>query len=174
MEKKEKSHIILETERLILRYQESADIVPLVKLWTDPEVTKHMGGPRESDWLKTEFEKTAQDPYVEQYDLWPVIEKVTGQTIGHCGLLDKEVEDRMEIELVYILASAFWGKGYATEIAQGLKQHAFEKLGIDRLISLIEPENAASERVAIKAGMTMEKTIIRPGNNVRKLYVIEK
>ncbi|MBA7556411.1 hypothetical protein ES705_49119 [subsurface metagenome] len=89
-------------------------------------------------------------------------------------MLDKEVEGKTEIELTYIFASPAWGKGYATEIAQSLKQYAFKKLGIERLIALIKPENAASERVAVKIGMIMEKKVIRPGKVVRKMYVIEK
>ncbi len=132
-----------------------------------------MGGPRERDWLQTALEETAQDPYAEQYDLWPVIEKETGQVVGHCGLLDKEVEGRKEIELNYILALSAWGKGFATEIGQALMHYAFERMGIERLIALIEPENEASERVALKIGMRFDKEVVRPGGAIRKLYVIE-
>jgi RimJ/RimL family protein N-acetyltransferase len=119
------------------------------------------------------FEETAQDPYAEQYDLWPVLEKETGQVVGNCGLLEKEVEGRAEIELNYILALSAWGKGFATEIGQALKHYAFERMGIERLIALIEPENEASERVAMKIGMRFDKEVVRPGGAIRKLYVIE-
>jgi len=174
MDNVESSLIILETERLILRYQQAPDVVFLVDLWADPQVTRYMGDPRDRDWLQSVFEETAQDPYAERYDLWPVIEKETGQVVGHCGLLDKEVEGRTEIELSYVLASSSWGKGYATEMGQALKQYAFEELGIGRLIALIEPENAASERVAVKTGMRLEKEVIRPGGEVRKVYAVER
>jgi RimJ/RimL family protein N-acetyltransferase len=174
MDHPERSPIILETERLILRYQHREDISFLVDLWTDPEVTRHMGGPRDRDWLQTVFEETAQDPSAERYDLWPVIEKKTGAGVGHCGLLEKEVEGRTEIELTYILASTAWGKGYATEIGRALREYAFEELGLDRLIALIEPENIASERIAVKVGMQFENEIVRPGGLVRKVYVIER
>jgi len=174
MDNVENSLIILETKRLILRYQQASDVVFLVDLWADPEVTRYMGGPRDRDWLQSGFEETAQDPYAERYDLWPVIEKETGQVVGHCGLLDKEVEGRTEIELIYVLASSAWGKGYATEMGQALKRYAFEEMGIGRLIALIEPENTASERVAVKIGMRVEKEVIRPGGEVRKVYAVER
>jgi len=174
MDNVESSLIILETKRLILRYQQASDVVFLVDLWADPEVTRYMGGPRDRDWLRSGFEETAQDPYDERYDLWPVIEKETGQVVGHCGLLDKEVEGRTEIELIYVLASSSWGKGYATEMGQALKRYAFEEMGIGRLIALIEPENTASERVAVKIGMRVEKEVIRPGGEVRKVYAVER
>jgi ribosomal-protein-alanine N-acetyltransferase len=174
MDSSERSPIILETQRLILRYQQAADVAFLVDLWTDPQVTRYLGGPRDRDWLRSVFEETARDPYAERYDLWPVIEKETGQLVGHCGLLDKQVAGRPEIELTYILAASAWGKGYATEMGQALKQVAFEKMGISRLIALIEPENAASERVALKLGMGLEQEVVRPGGEVRKVYVVER
>jgi len=169
----ERSLVILETERLILRRQQVSDIMPLVDLWADPEVTRYLGGPRDRDWLQSVFEETAQDPYAERYDLWPVIEKETGQVVGHCGPLEKEVEGRVEIELNYILVLSAQGKGFATEIGQALKHYAFERMGIERLIALIEPENGASERVALKIGMRFDREVVRPGGALRKLYIIK-
>jgi len=167
-------HTLLESERLILRHQQASDTESLVDLWSDPDVTRFLGGPRDRERLRKAFEETAADPDAVQYDLWPVIEKATGKLVGHCGLLDKEVDGRPEIEVTYVLARFAWGKGYATEIAQALKQHAFETLGITRLIALIEPENAASERVAEKIGMRFEQDVIRPGGAVRKVYTVER
>jgi ribosomal-protein-alanine N-acetyltransferase len=169
----EATSTILETERLLLRRQQASDIGFLTDLWADPQVTRYLGGPRDRDWLRSAFEETARTPYAEQYDLWPVVEKETGQVVGHCGLLDKEVDGRTEIELTYIFSPSAWGKGYATEIGQAIKQAAFEKMGVERLIALIEPENEPSERVAIKLGMRLEKEITRPGGALRKVYVIE-
>lgn len=165
--------VILETERLILRLQRPADIDALVDLWSDPAVTHYMGGPRERDWLRTEFEEDGRNPAAEQYDLWPVIEKGSGQLVGNCGLLEKEVAGKAEIELVYVFAACAWGNGYATEIGMALIRHAFETLGLERLIALIEPENAASERVAQKVGMRFDREVRRPGGAIRKVYVIE-
>ncbi len=71
-----------------------------------------------------------------------------------------------------MLATAAWGRGYATEIAGALKEYAFSTLGLKRLISLIEPANQRSERVAIKTGMRLEREVIRPGGAVRRLYAI--
>jgi [ribosomal protein S5]-alanine N-acetyltransferase len=165
--------IILETGRLILRRQQAADISFLTELWSDPVVTRYLGGPRDRDWLQTVFEETAADPFAEQYDLWPVVEVETGQVVGHCGLLDKEVEGKTEIELTYILSPAVWGKGYATEIGQAIKQYAFEIMGLERLIALIEPDNQQSEKVAVKLGMSFEKELIRPGGAIRKIYSVK-
>jgi [ribosomal protein S5]-alanine N-acetyltransferase len=167
------SLIILETNRLILRRIQPSDVMPLVDLWSDPEVTRFLGGPRDKAWLKSEFSNSAQDPFAERYDLWPVIEKETGRVIGHCGLLDKEVEGKTEIELNYIISPPMWGKGIGTEMADAIKRFAFMELGLIRLIALIEPNNEASGRVAIKIGMHFEKEISRPGGFLRKEYIVE-
>jgi len=165
---------ILETERLRLRRIRSTDVAALVALWCDPEVTRFMGGPRDEGKLRDGLAEDVADPFAYEYDLWPVEEKASGEVIGHCGLLEKEVDGRDEIELVYVFAKSAWGNGYAAEIGSALRDHALREKGIDRLISLIEPENAASERVAQRIGMRMEREIVRPGGAVRRVYALEK
>ena len=173
MKSDHKSFIILETDRLLLKRLQPEDITYLIDLWTDPEVTHYLGGPRDKALLRSDFEETAKDPFIEQYDLWPVIKKENGKVIGHCGLLDKEVEGVTEIELDYVISSSEWGKGYGTEIARAIKRYAFIDLKIKRLIALIEPNNEASEKVAKNIGMHFDKEIIRPSGNPRKVYIVE-
>ncbi|MGB7537385.1 MAG: GNAT family N-acetyltransferase [Anaerolineales bacterium] len=163
---------ILRTRRLILTRLQNAHVPALVALWADPEVTRFMGGPRERGFLVSDLEKTALAPFAEKYDLWALVEIDSGMVIGHCGLMEKEVEGTSDIELIYVLAAAAWGKGYATEIAAALKEYAFHILGLKRLISLIEPGNRRSERVAVKSGMRLERETVRPGGFVRLLYSI--
>jgi len=168
------SKIILQTKRLTLRRIQQSDVPPLLDLWTDPEVTEHLGGPRERAKLEPLFAQDVQDPFAEEYDLWPVEERQTREVIGHCGLLEKEVDGADEIEVIYIFKRLAWGKGYATEIGKALIQYAFEDKKQTRVIALIEPENEASAAVAEKIGMLCEKEVIRPGGEPRKVYVVEK
>ena len=165
--------IILQTKRLCLRRLQNSDVEALIELWSDPEVTKHLGGPRDRENLKKIFEEDVKNPYAEQYDLWPVEEKQSKEVVGDCGLLAKEVDGKQEIELIYIFKASAWGKGYATEIGQAIVKYAFEEMKIGRVIALIEPENKASERVALKVGMKFEKEVYRPGGAKRKVFVIE-
>jgi len=95
-----------------------------------------------------------------------------GKAVGHCGLLQKKVEGKEEIELIYVMDRSFQGFGYATEISRMLLAFAFKIKKIDSVIALIEPENRASEKVAVKAGMTLEKTVIRDENRQMHLYRI--
>ncbi len=163
----------LETERLTLRLIQPSDVASLIDLWTDPEVTRYMGGPREWEKLEGIFEEELRNPSELTYNLWPVIEKTSGELVGDCGLLDKEIEDEIEIELVYVFVRSAWGNGYATEIALALREFAMGELKLNRLVSLIDPENTASKRVAEKVGMHLEKDVIRPGERVMHLCVVD-
>jgi RimJ/RimL family protein N-acetyltransferase/precorrin-6B methylase 2 len=162
----------IETRRLVIRDLEQSDLPALAALWSDPEVTRHMGGPRDYAVVVSSL---AEDLQIVQevYDLRPVIDKASDQVIGHCGYLEKEVDGRSEIELTYVLARAAWGKGLATEAAKALRDYAFQSLQCSRLIALIEPGNQASERVAQKIGMRFERETFRPGGAIRLIYAIE-
>lgn len=92
--------------------------------------------------------------------------------MGHCGFLEKEVEGRAEIELVYVIARDRWGQGYASEAAAALRDHAFAVMGLSRLIGLIEPGNVASARVAAKLRMVPEGETVRPGGRVMQVWAI--
>jgi [ribosomal protein S5]-alanine N-acetyltransferase len=80
--------------------------------------------------------------------------------IGRCGLLIQDVEDGTENEIAYLLGSEWWRRGYATEAAIAIRDHAQSQLGFERLISLIAPDNVASQAVARRIGMHHERDLI--------------
>jgi ribosomal-protein-alanine N-acetyltransferase len=163
-----------ETERLVIRPLRGEDIPALAAIWCDAEATRFMGGPRDFDKVCASFHEDLKAPVPSKLDLWPVVVKETGTIIGHCGLLPKEVDGCNEVELVYVIGSGFWGRGYATEAAAAIRDHAFNTLGQARLVALIDPENTASERVARKIGMRFEKETVRPSGKTMKVYAVER
>jgi len=72
-----------------------------------------------------------------------------GRIIGACGV-DKR--DGAEPELGYWLGVRHWGKGYATEAARAIIDHAFGDLGCDVLVAGARVSNPASRRVLQKCG----------------------
>ena len=162
----------LETDRLIIRPIQETDSASLADLWTDPDVTYYMGGPRNYKETLNSFVEDAQIKPPLKIDLWPVIEKATGQIIGHCGIIDKDVEGESEYEIVYVLAKSAWCKGFATEAATSITDYAFRQLGLKRIIALIDPNNPNSERVAIKTGLIYEKDTIRPNGKTMRIFVL--
>ena len=101
-----------------------------------------------------------------------LIEKQTGQLIGHCGLLVQTVDEIKELEIAYSLLPAYWNKGYATEAAMKCRDVAFENKFSDSLISIISVTNVPSEKVALKVGMKKDKETVYNGNrvNIFRMY----
>lgn len=164
---------ILTTKRLRLRYQRESDIPFLIELWTDEEMTRYTGGPRERAFLLSEFGKAARDPRAEEYDLWVLESLETGELAGQAGFIPKSVDGEELIELNYFIRREDWGKGYATEISRALISHAFEAKKLDRLIALVDEGNEASKRVAQGAGMRYWKTVARESGR-KRVYKVER
>ena len=83
----------------------------------------------------------------------------SGEFVGQCGLTIQEVEGKNEVEIGYLFLRRFWGRGLATEAARAARDHGFNTLGYERLVTLIDPGNLASRRVAEKVGLTLEKEV---------------
>ena len=58
------------------------------------------------------------------------------------------------VEIGWRLSADFWGQGLATEGAQEMVSYAFEKVGLDALVSFTVPANTRSRRVMERLGMT--------------------
>ena len=85
--------------------------------------------------------------------------KASGELIGDCGLARQSVDGLDEIEIGYHVRRDLWGQGYAPEAAAACRDYGFKRLGAERLISLIRPENLPSQRVAEKIGLVLWKTV---------------
>ena len=85
-----------------------------------------------------------------------VVLKSSGEMIGDCGPVWQEVEGKRQLEIGYHIRRDHWGRGYATEAAHAAMVYAFEKFPVERLISLIRPENLPSRRVAEKNGLRID------------------
>jgi ribosomal-protein-alanine N-acetyltransferase len=170
--------IILETERLLLRHQILTDLGALHTLYSDPEITKYIpDAPRNYAETREELEWFLNGhPQYPELGLWAVVYKETGKFIGRCGLLPWTIDGQPEVEVAYTLAREYWGQGLATEAARAILQYGFEKLNLARLICLIDPQNRASQRVAEKIGMTLEKKVEGiDGDNIPTLiYAVTK
>ncbi len=153
--------IILETKRLILRRQVMEDLDDLWALYCNPNITKYIpDAPRSRAEAQEELEWHMHGhPKHPELGLWATIHKETGKFIGRCGLLPWTIEGQYDVEVAYTIAEEFWGEGLGTEAAQAILQYGFMQLSLVRLICLIDPNNLASQRVAEKIGMTLEKKV---------------
>jgi len=155
--------VILETSRLLLRELVPQDADALEKVLGDPVTMRYYPAAFDrstvEDWIARNINRYQRDGY----SLWAMLLKSSGELIGDCGCAMQEVEGQNEIEIGYHVRRDLWGNGYATEAARACMEQAFHKLGAERVISMIRPENQPSRRVAEKNGMSCEKIIFWRG-----------
>jgi [ribosomal protein S5]-alanine N-acetyltransferase len=75
--------------------------------------------------------------------------------LGFAAAVRLELEER-QAELGYMVAPAARGRGVARRSLELLTRWCFEDLGLERLELRIEPSNAASVRIAERAGYELE------------------
>ncbi len=147
--------LTLETERLLLRMWREDDFESYARICADPEVMRYLGGKplsRLEAWRHMAY--LVGHWHLRGYGHWAVEEKASGELIGRMGFFYPEGWPGFEAG--WTLARESWGKGYATEGARRMLDHAFREMRREHVISLIHPENEASIRVAEKMGETLE------------------
>ncbi len=157
--------IILETDRLTLRRLVPDDLDALYALYSDPEMRRYFppegASPdrtltREETWEELEWFLNGHPKHPE-LGLWATMLKDTGAFIGRCGLLPWTIDGQEEVEVAYMIDKRYWRRGLGVEAARGIRDYAFEQLGLTRLICMIDPANAPSAGVAKAIGMTLER-----------------
>ncbi len=140
----------VETERLILRGFRDSDLEAYAAMVADGEVMRFMGGPRrrERAWYDMAWALGHWD--LRGYGLWAAEEKASGRLLGRLGLINPEGWPGLEVG--WLLGRDSWGRGFATEGGRAALAFAFERVGVERVISLIHPDNRASIRVAERLG----------------------
>ncbi len=150
----------LVTERLILRRPRDSDLEAFALLCADPEVMRYIGTGRPLDHGTSERSFAIIQAHWGRHGsgLRSAISRDDGEYLGFVGLA--VVPGRSvaggATEIGWRLRRAAWGKGYATEGAIAVRDQALAGLGLSTLVSLNQPGNVASARVAEKLGMAAD------------------
>ncbi|MDA1359135.1 GNAT family N-acetyltransferase [Glycomyces luteolus] len=160
----------LRTERLLLRPLSTGDAEALAAINADPEVMRYIGNgaPRDLEQTEALVAKVASHWDEHGWGAFAVCENDTGDLVG-LGILATPSflpEILPATEVGWRIGRDRWGRGYAPEAARAVIGFAFGDLGLDRVVSCIHSENAASVRVAEKLGMALERETIVPGYEV--------
>lgn len=165
---------IIETKRLILREVEHGDAKAFFELFNEPEVMKYFSNtPRSIEEAHERIQREINHYTEHGFGLWATILKDTEKVIGQCGLLAQIVDEVNETEIGYTLARKYRGQGLATEAAKAIKNYGLNKLKFNRLISIIDPKNIASIKVALRTGLAFEKTTTWMNKQV-KIYSVQE
>lgn len=147
---------VIQTARLTLRGHTVADFDECAAMWADPLVTRHIGGrPSSPEEVWGRLLRYAGLWSLLGYGYWAVTETETGRFAGDVGLADfrREITPPLDApEVGWALASWSHGRGFATEAVSAALAWSDAHLAHPRTVCLIDPENAASVRVAAKVG----------------------
>ena len=145
---------ILETGRLYLREMDPSDYQALCRILQDNEAMYAYEGAfsdsEVQEWLERQMERYRK----WNFGLWAVVLKETDEMIGQCGLTMQKWKDAQVLEVGYLFQRRYWHRGYATEAAKACKEYAFRILNAEEVCTIIRDINTASQRVAVRNGMT--------------------
>jgi RimJ/RimL family protein N-acetyltransferase len=114
----------------------------------------YMGrGPYTRAETATMLERTLQHYARYGFGVWLAEERETGEPVGRVGLSYHRAWPHGDPEVGWWIEPSRWGEGLATEAGAAAIDHAFETLGVERVVSLCVEENAPSRRVMEKLGL---------------------
>jgi RimJ/RimL family protein N-acetyltransferase len=166
----------IETARLRLRAYVPADFTACAALWADPLVTRYITGkPLTGEEVWARLLRHAGHWQWFGFGFWALEEKSSGLFIGELGFVDYKREIKPSItgtpELGYLLAAGVHGRGYATEALHAAVAWGDERFERARTVCIVNPENAASLRVAEKCGY---KEFSKSKYNGRPIVMLER
>ncbi|HYG96978.1 MAG TPA: GNAT family N-acetyltransferase [Solirubrobacterales bacterium] len=149
------------TRRLRLRRLRDSDLEAMTAVNSDPEVTEFLSQPVDEEATRIFLEKTSSHWDEHGFGHWALELREgpdAGALIGFAGVAYPAFLQSLahRPEIGWRLARPAWGRGLATEAALATRDDAFDRLGLTELISIIDPHNTRSRRVAEKLGMRVE------------------
>ncbi|KAF1707178.1 GNAT family N-acetyltransferase [Pseudoxanthomonas sacheonensis] len=169
------SEAIIQTERLQLYElsdQSQEDIAFVRRLLNEPSFLENIGdrGVRDLEDARAYILKGPMISYrANGFGLYRMQTRQGGQTVGMCGLVNRPALEDMD--LGYALLPEFCGHGYAVEAGAAVLADARERLGLERIVAIVDPRNAGSIRVLEKLDFRFEKMVqLTPDDVTLKLF----
>jgi RimJ/RimL family protein N-acetyltransferase len=155
------------TERLLLRPWRPSDRAPFAAMNADAEVMRYIRDGITMTRAQSDELVDAIEAHWERhgFGLWCAAPRDDPDAcIGFIGLAIPSFLPAVlpAVEVGWRLARPTWGRGLATEGARASVEHAFGPLALQSVISIIDPENQRSIRVAEKLGMRREASHRHP------------
>jgi ribosomal-protein-alanine N-acetyltransferase len=144
---------VLTTERLTLRPFASGDVKELHELFVDPDVRRYLLDDTvvSREWVEEEVVSSKARFAENGCGLWTLAERSREGIVGFVGF--RPFFDPPELQLLYGLLPALWGRGLATEAASAAIDYAFGVLGLDEVRAATDAPNVASIAVLERLGM---------------------
>ncbi|MEL7444553.1 MAG: GNAT family N-acetyltransferase [Pseudomonadota bacterium] len=153
---------VLETERLVLRRIDEGDAQLQFEVLNTAAVMQHLGGVKELHEIEARHSKSMASFAREGFGFMFVVEKATGDLVGHCGL--KRVNNPLapnpgDHEIGWLVREDRWRKGYASEATIAVIDWAFGSIGASHLVALTSESNIGSWKLMEKLGMERRRDL---------------
>ncbi|WP_338846154.1 GNAT family N-acetyltransferase [Massilia sp. W12] len=145
--------IIFTTPRLYARPLTPADAPAMHLVYGDAAAMRWVGDGQTLSLAQCEqwVEVTERNYATRGYGMFALLCRASGAVIGFCGLVHPGGQP--EAEMKYALQRQFWGQGLASEAAAAMLASAAALFGLQHVIATVAPDNPASQKVLLKAGM---------------------
>ena len=144
---------VIETERLLLRGWRTEDFAPYAAMLADPDIARFItrrGLPCDEAQTWSEMAFLVGHWQMLGYGMFVVEERATGRFLGRIGPLAPV--GWPGFEMAWGLAPDARGRGIATEAAAPAIDWSFRSFPLERIVSIIHPDNRPSQRVAERLG----------------------
>jgi RimJ/RimL family protein N-acetyltransferase len=153
--------MVCETTRLrISQFSEDGDAAFILRLLNEPSYIRHIAdrNVRTLDDASAYLRNGAIASYARHgFGLSRVALKEGDTPIGMCGLIQRD--NFADVDIGYAFLPEYWSKGYAIEAARGVLDTAVRVHGLQRVIAVVNPDNAESSRMLEKLGFVFEKMV---------------
>jgi RimJ/RimL family protein N-acetyltransferase len=159
---------VIETERLALRRLELNDAAFILELLNQPSFIRHIGdkGVRDLEDARNYLVTGPLESY-RRFGFGLYLSSLRAQgaaqspRVGICGFVKRETLP--DVDIGFALLPQYAGLGYATESARAVLAYGRESLGIERILGIVAPDNAASIAVLEKIGLRFERCVVLGG-----------
>lgn len=142
----------IETPRLYLRGFEKEDARFAISIWNDPEMGEYLADEAMEE-IDEEYRKEIEKLGEDEVCCYLISElKETGERIGTCSFMPSKNGEVYDI--AYCVHKNQWRKGFATEMIQGMIDHAKEQ-GAKKITVCVDKENVGSNAVVRKFGFSI-------------------
>ena len=87
------------------------------------------------------------------------------EVVGCCGLKRMTAAGQPVLNLLYRFRPEVWGRGYATEAASAVVAWGARHRPGETILARVRPDNLASQRVALRAGLRRDPALDEPGED---------
>jgi [ribosomal protein S5]-alanine N-acetyltransferase len=155
------------TTRLALQRPARSDVGAIFSIHHDPQACVH----NPSDALATRedaerlFERWDAHWRRFGFGYWKVRWRDSERPVGFCGVKVMHLRGRQVLNLFCRLDPLVWSRGVGSEAATAVVRWSAQRVPEYSLIARVRPQNVASQRAAIRAGLVRAEHLDTPGED---------